>query len=105
MKENMIITLENGSRYLLNGKINNNNEVFYLAVGLSDINEINYQDICILKEIKEDNDTYVIKVNKNNQMYYNTIITLYLENEIEKNPQEQDKIIDSVRKSIDYYLK
>lgn len=62
MKTNEIIELENNTSYLLllNNELDNEN--YFLAVRLEE-NDTPTQDYIVLKEIKENEDSYIQKVN------------------------------------------
>lgn len=68
MKSNTIITLENGEKYMVLNEAVYEQEKYYLVMGVDQNKEIIQSKVAIFKEEKENNETYVTKVEDSNEI-------------------------------------
>ena len=68
MKSNTIITLENGEKYMALNEAVYEQEKYYLVMGGDRNKEIIQSKVAIFKEEKENNETYVTKVEDSNEI-------------------------------------
>ena len=68
MKCNTIITLENGEKYMVLNEAVYEQEKYYLVMGVDQNKEIIQSKVAIFKEEKENNETYVTKVEDSNEI-------------------------------------
>ena len=68
MKSNTIITLENGEKYMVLNEAVYEQKKYYLVMGVDQNKEIIQSKVAIFKEEKENNETYVTKVEDSNEI-------------------------------------
>ncbi len=102
MEEGIIVTLENGSRYYLikETRDEETNKKYFLAVGITDQDDINYTEIALFLAEKEGNDEYLTRLDPSSQEYINIITEQFYDNLIEENPGIEDALIESLEKIV-----
>jgi len=102
MEEGIIVTLENGSRYYLIKETNDEetHKKYFLAVGITDQDDINYTEIALFHAEKEGDDEYLTRLDPNSQEYLNIITEQFYDNLIEENPGIEDGLLESLEKII-----
>jgi len=102
MKEGIIVTLENGSRYYLVTETNDEetNKRYFLGVGVTDQDEINYTEIAMFLAEQDDDDEYLTRLDPNSQEYLNIMTEQFYDNLIEENPGIEDELLDNLSKII-----
>ena len=102
MKEGIIVTLENGSRYYLAAETNDEEteKRYFLGVGVTDQDEINYTEIAMFLAEQDDEDEYLTRLDPNSQEYLNIMTEQFYDNLIEENPGIEDELLDNLSKLI-----
>ena len=102
MEEGIIVTLENGSRYYLvkETKDEETNKRYFLGVGITDQDDINYTEIALFLAEKEGMDEYLTRLDPTSQEYLNIITEQFYDNLIEENPGIEDSLLASLEKII-----
>jgi len=62
IKENEIIVLENNQRYVILNSIEHNGTLYFLAMGITEMNDVIPNDVIFLKTVIENRYLYAIKI-------------------------------------------
>ena len=102
MEEGIIVTLENGARYyLVRETIDEEaNKKYFLAVGITDQDDINYTEIALFNAEEEKGEEYLTRIDPNTQEYVNIITEQFYDNIIDENPGVEESLIASLEKII-----
>ena len=102
MEEGIIVTLENGSRYyLVKETIDEEaNKRYFLAVGITDQDDINYTEIALFLAETEGEEEYLTKIDPKSQEYVNIITEQFYDNLIDENPGIEDGLMASLEKIV-----
>jgi len=103
MKEGIIVTLENGSRYYLAAETidEETKKKYFLGVGITDQDEINYTEIGLFLAEQDDEDEYLTRLDPKSQEYLNIMTEQFYDNLIEENPGIEEELLDKLSKIIE----
>ncbi len=103
MEEGIIVTLENGSRYYLvkETRDEETNKRYFLGVGITDQDDINYTEIALFLAEKEGMDEYLTRLDPTSQEYLNIITEQFYDNLIEENPGIEETLLANLEKMIE----
>jgi len=95
MGEDTVVTLENGSRYYLvkEAKDDETQKKYFLGVGVTDQNDLNYTEIALFNAEKEGDEEYLTRLDSKSQEYINIITELFYDNIIDENPGIEDELL------------
>jgi hypothetical protein len=62
IKENEIIVLENSQRYVILNSIEHDGTLYFLAMGITEMNDVIPNDVIFLKTVIENRYLYAIKI-------------------------------------------
>lgn len=102
MEEGIIVTLENGSRYyLVKETIDDEaHKKYFLAVGITDQDDINYTEIALFNAEEENGEEYLTRIDPKSQEYVNIITEQFYDNIIEENPGVEESLLASLEKIV-----
>ncbi len=98
MKEDNVITLANGGRYLLLhnlGDVDGKN--YFYAVGMSPDNEIEADDNLFFEVTENDGNTIVVKVDESSDTYKKLLTIELVDSTLENFPNFADKVEEFIK--------
>ncbi len=103
MEEGIIVTLENGSRYYLvkETRDDETQKRYFLGVGVTDQNDLNYTEIALFNAEREGEDEYLTRLDPNSQEFMNILTEQFYENLIEENPGIEDELIEKLSQLVE----
>ena len=97
MKENNVITIDSGERYLL---LHNLEEIegknYYYAIGVKDDDSLDETDVVFFEVTEEDGAEYVEKVNPTSEIYKTLTAIEYIDSRIDEDPSYEEKLDEFV---------
>lgn len=93
IKENMIITLETGGRYLLLHEINEiDNKKYYYAVGVTEDDDINQKDTVFFEAEEENGESSVTMVDPASDIYKALTAIELFDSKVEDDPRFEARL-------------
>ena len=102
MEEGIIVTLENGARYYLIKESfdKEENKKYFLAVGITDLDEINYTEVAMFNAEEEDGEEYLTRLDPESQEFINILTEQFYDQMIKENPGMEDELIKTLEKIV-----
>ena len=97
MEEGIIATLENGARYYLVKETNDEGKRYFLGVGITDEDDVDYTEIALFLSEKENDDEYLTKIDPKSQEYLNVVTTQFYDNLINENPEIEEELMKKLQ--------
>ncbi len=97
IKENNVITIDSGERYLL---LHNLEEIegknYYYAIGVKDDDSLDETDVVFFEVTEEDGSEYVEKVDPTSEIYKTLTAIEYIDSRIDEDPSYEEKLDEFV---------
>ncbi len=102
LEENRILTLASGGRYLLTTDIGElegyGDSRYFQAVGVTNEDDLDLEDIIFVKTYKENEEYYIEKVSKEDEEYQVLNIANAVKNIVDMYPQMKDALAKALLK-------
>ncbi len=93
MKENIIITLETGARYLLLHELNDiDGKNYFFAVGITDDDSLDEKETVFFEVTTENGEELVEKVDPESDLYKTLITIEYADSRLDEDPSFAPKL-------------
>lgn len=101
LKENNVITLDNGERYLLLHNLENiNDKNYYYAIGVKNDDDLDKDDLVFFEVSIEDGEELVEKVDQNSELFKTLTAIEFIDSKLDEDPS-YEKYLDEFIKDME----